>query len=125
MCSDNTCVKSIADLSLLLQRGDARLVVQRPHLYGVLIYGSCHSDGCVYLALVVCLMLCTLTCLYVYLVMPFSPLPTGFGGGHEEDLDSVTANIEYVQQNILDLQNELIAVEDARVGNDERVGTAS
>jgi hypothetical protein len=37
----------------------------------------------------------------------------------------VTANIEYVQQNILDLQNELIAVEDARVGNDERVGTAS
>ena len=34
----------------------------------------------------------------------------------EEDLDSVTANVEYVQQNILELQNELIAVEDARVG---------
>ena len=32
----------------------------------------------------------------------------------DEDLDSVTANIEYVQQNILELQNELIAVEDAR-----------
>ena len=29
----------------------------------------------------------------------------------------MTANIEYVQQNILELKNELIAVEDARVGN--------
>eukprot|EP00731_Ephydatia_muelleri_P014591 Em0008g311a len=39
----------------------------------------------------------------------------------DEDLDSVTANIEYVQQNILELQNELIAVEDARTGEGDTV----
>eukprot|EP00731_Ephydatia_muelleri_P035250 Em0109g5a len=43
----------------------------------------------------------------------------------DEDLDSVTANIEYVQQNILELQNELIAVEDARTGEGDTVGAHS
>ena len=33
----------------------------------------------------------------------------------EEDLDSLLANVEYIQSNIVELQNELIAVDDSKV----------
>ena len=33
----------------------------------------------------------------------------------DEDIDSTAAHIEYVQENILELQNDLIAVEDSKV----------
>ena len=33
----------------------------------------------------------------------------------DEDLDSTAAHIEYVQENILEIQNNLIAVEDSKV----------
>ena len=33
----------------------------------------------------------------------------------DEDRDSTAAHIEYVQENILELQNDLIAVEDSKV----------
>ena len=34
----------------------------------------------------------------------------------DENLDSITAHIEYVQENILELENDLIAVDDTKVG---------
>ncbi len=36
----------------------------------------------------------------------------------EEDLDSATANIDYVQENIVELQNDLIALDDSKVDGD-------
>lgn len=36
----------------------------------------------------------------------------------EEDLDSISANIDYVQENIVELQNDLIAVDDAKSEGD-------
>ena len=33
----------------------------------------------------------------------------------DEDLDSLLANVEYIQGNIVELQNELIAVDDSKV----------
>ena len=33
----------------------------------------------------------------------------------EEDLDSLLANVEYIQGNIVELQNDLIAVDDSKV----------
>ena len=33
----------------------------------------------------------------------------------EEDLDSLLANVEYIQSNIVELQNDLIAVDDSKV----------
>ncbi len=38
--------------------------------------------------------------------------------GIEEDIDSVTANVEYVQENIVELQNDLIAVDDVKCDGD-------
>lgn len=36
----------------------------------------------------------------------------------DEDLDSAAANIDYVQENILELQNDLIAVDDVKSEGD-------
>lgn len=36
----------------------------------------------------------------------------------EEDLDSILANIDYVQENIVELQNDLIAVDDTKSEGD-------
>ena len=33
----------------------------------------------------------------------------------DEDLDSLLANVEYVQSNIVELQNDLIAIDDSKV----------
>ena len=36
----------------------------------------------------------------------------------DEDLDSVSAHIEYVQENIVELQNDLIALDDSKSDGD-------
>ncbi len=36
----------------------------------------------------------------------------------EEDLDSATANIDYVQENIVELQNDMIALDDSKADGD-------
>ena len=33
----------------------------------------------------------------------------------DEDLDSISAHIDYVQENIVELQNDLIALDDSKV----------
>ena len=38
----------------------------------------------------------------------------------DEDLDSLLANVEYIQGNIVELQNDLIAVDDSKVGGGVR-----
>ena len=38
--------------------------------------------------------------------------------GIEEDMDSLSAHIEYVQENIVELQNDLIAVDDVKCDGD-------
>lgn len=38
--------------------------------------------------------------------------------GVDEDLDSASANIDYVQENIIELQNDLIAIDDAKSDGD-------
>ena len=38
----------------------------------------------------------------------------------DEDLDSLLANVEYIQSNIVELQNDLIAIDDSKV-----IGTSS
>ena len=38
----------------------------------------------------------------------------------DEDLDSLLANVEYIQSNIVELQNDLIAMDDSKV-----IGTLS
>ena len=38
--------------------------------------------------------------------------------GIEEDMDSLSANIEYVQENIVELQNDLIAMDDVKCDGD-------
>ena len=35
----------------------------------------------------------------------------------DEDLDSLSAHIDYVQENIVELQNDLIALDDSKVTN--------
>lgn len=64
--------------------------------------------------------LCKFTVLMIYSACPPPSPPSNHQDVEElksldEDLDSLSAHIDYVQENIVELQNDLIAIDDSKV----------
>lgn len=63
---------------------------------------------------------CKFTVLIIYCARPPPSPPFNHQDVEElksldEDLDSLSAHIDYVQENIVELQNDLIAIDDSKV----------
>ena len=61
---------------------------------------------------------CPTTLFIIHPSLLTQPLDPSELASVEEDMDSVSAHIEYVQENIIELQNDLIALDDSKSDGD-------